>query len=360
MVEQGRLLDSKGEYSGTFSLSELDVPQNVRLVIGRRLAQFSQDTQKALFTAAIIGRSFTFDLLASSVNANPDNLLDCIEEAENYGLVTSTIEYPEARFRFSHELIRQTVVSQVSVARRQRLHLDVAQALETLNAHALEEVVNELAHHLVQAGATADPAKTIRYLSMAARRARLQGALKETGELYRDALMVLKRIPDSRERDHLELGLQLGIGAVLMATRGFTDPGTAAAYQRATNLGERIGDPAQVALALAGLVTHSLLRGELDSALAIADKALAVSRRNGEPRIQIWGNHIAGVVQYHRGHFALARDLLSEALAQYREEDHIKNPQDPGVLSLDYLALSAWQLGAADTARDADTRKHQS
>ncbi|MGO9450123.1 MAG: ATP-binding protein [Candidatus Binataceae bacterium] len=351
LVEQGKLLDSKGEYRNNVSVSDFDVPQGVRMVIGRRLARLTADTLKILCTAAVIGRSFTFELLAASIQADADSLLDSIEEAESAGLISSTVEYPEARFRFSHELTRQTVISQVSVARRQHLHLDIASALESLNANALDEVANDLAHHLFQAGAAADGSKTIRFLSMAAKRARLQGALAEAAEFYRDALMVLKRMPESHERDRLELGLQLGVGAALMATRGYAYADTAAAYQRATSLGERLGDPVQVVLALTGLASQPLLRGELDTAQLLADQVLAVSQRDGKSKTMIWGHYIQGVVLYHRGNLGSAWEHLSQADAEYREEEHKKNPQDPGSESLEYLALAAWQLGMADTAR---------
>ena len=351
LMERGDLVGSSGEFRGDLKLADVDAPQSVRLVIGRRLARLSEESQKVLGTAAVIGRFFTFQLLEAATGVDADSLLDRVEEVEKAGLISSTVQYPEARFNFSHELIRQTVVGQVSVARRQRLHLDVAKALETQNANALEEVANDLAHHLLQAGTTADAAKTIRFLSMAAKRARLQGALTETGDLYRDALMVLKRMPEVPERDQLELGLQLALGAVLMATRGYADKETALAYQRATSLGERLGDPTQVVLALTGLVTPPLLRGELDAAQALAERALAASQRHGESKTQIWGHHIAGVVQYHRGQFASAWDGFSRAHAEYREEEHKKNPHDPGILVLEYMALTAWQLGMADTAR---------
>jgi len=350
LVEQGRLFDSTGAFRKDLKLN-LDVPQSVRDLIGRRLALVSEDTLKMLCTAAVIGRSFTFELLAAAMDVDPDSLLDSVEEAENSGLISSAVQYPEARFRFSHELLRQAVISQVSAARRQRIHLQVGAALEKLHAGALEEVAIELAHHFQQAGAAADSAKTIRYLSMAARRARLQGALTETAEFYREALLLLKKLPVTPERDQLELGFQLGIGAVLIATRGYVDAATAAAYQRATDLGERLGDPTQVVLAFTGLCAGALLRGDFDSAQALADQALAASQRHGKSRTETWGYHIVGTVQYHRGHLASAWDHLSQAKALYREEEHKKNPHDPGIELHEYMALTAWQLGMADTAR---------
>ncbi|MGA9306592.1 MAG: AAA family ATPase, partial [Candidatus Sulfotelmatobacter sp.] len=130
--ERGRLSDPSGTLTRSFKLDATDVPESLRLVIGRRLAGLREQTRKILGTAAVIGRSFTFDLLEASTSTDTEVLLDCIEEAEGTGIISSTLEYPESLFRFSHELISQTVVSEISPPRRQRLHLSVAEAIERL------------------------------------------------------------------------------------------------------------------------------------------------------------------------------------------------------------------------------------
>ncbi|NIU63451.1 MAG: hypothetical protein GWN66_23075, partial [Pseudomonas stutzeri] len=79
---------------------------------------------------------------------------------------TAAADGPEDRFTFAHELIRQTLLSGVSSPRRRRLHLRVAEAMERVYAHALEEHAADLAHHLYQAGAAADPRKTVHYLTL--------------------------------------------------------------------------------------------------------------------------------------------------------------------------------------------------
>ncbi len=167
LVEQGKLFDSDGAFRGDLKLGDIDVPASLRLLIGRRLARLSEKTVKTLGIAAVIGRSFTFDLFAASTKVDDDSLLDCVEEAERAGLISSTVQYPEARFRFSHELIRQAVVSQLSMARRQRFHLNIADAIEHLYSDALEDHANDLAHHLWHAGTVADRGKTARYLAIA-------------------------------------------------------------------------------------------------------------------------------------------------------------------------------------------------
>ena len=116
-----------GSFVEDLNLAEIDVPQSLRLVIGRRLARLSEEARKILAPAAVIGRSFTFELLEASTNMNADSLLDYVEEAEKSGLIYSTLGYPEASFQFSHELIRHAVLSDLSAPRRQRLHLNVVE-----------------------------------------------------------------------------------------------------------------------------------------------------------------------------------------------------------------------------------------
>ena len=54
---------------------------------------------------------------------------------------------------FGHELIRQTLLSDVSAAERERLHLRIAEAISRLYSDDLEAYAGELAYHLSHAGA---------------------------------------------------------------------------------------------------------------------------------------------------------------------------------------------------------------
>src|SRR4029077_6113357 len=63
LKEQGKLIDSVGDFRRDLGLIDVDVPQSLRFVIGRRLARLSAATQEVLGVSAVIGRSFTFELL---------------------------------------------------------------------------------------------------------------------------------------------------------------------------------------------------------------------------------------------------------------------------------------------------------
>ena len=62
---------------------QLQVPEGVRLVLGRRLNRVGTDAKRILTTAAVIGRSFSFRLLEALENAsNQTPLWMLFEEAE--------------------------------------------------------------------------------------------------------------------------------------------------------------------------------------------------------------------------------------------------------------------------------------
>jgi hypothetical protein len=224
LVERGKLMDARGEFRRDLNLSEIDVPQSLRLIIGRRLARLSDDARKILGPAAVLGRSFAFELLEASTRIDADSLLDYVEEVEKAGLIYSTLGYPEASFQFSHELIRNAVLSDLSAPRRQRLHLNVVNGIERVHADALEEQAGNLAHHLWQAGRAADPDKTVQYLALAAQQALKQSACEGALSYFQKALQLLKVLPNSRERARRELELQIDHGLALLATKGSDAP----------------------------------------------------------------------------------------------------------------------------------------
>ena len=209
LAEEGKLFDAKGRWRSDLEVSELDVPEGVRLVIGRRLERVGEECRTVLTSAAVIGRGFSFELLEALSEIGADALLDAVDEAERAHLITSTSDGAEDRFTFAHELIRQTLLSGVSAPRRRRLHLRVAEAMEQVYARAPEQHAADLAHHLYQAGSAADAEKTVRYLTLAGQRALAAVAYEEGARLYRMALQALdlKEKPDEALRCELLLAL---------------------------------------------------------------------------------------------------------------------------------------------------------
>jgi predicted ATPase len=160
---------------------------------------------------------FSFELLEVSTKADASSLLESVEEAERAGLVFSSAESATARFEFSHELVRQAVVGGLSAARRLRLHLEVAEAIERLYSDTLEDHYPDLAHHYSRSD---NVAKAVEYLGRAGQQAMRLSAYTEAISSLSAAIDLLQRLPESLERVRRELQLQLALGPALMTTKG--------------------------------------------------------------------------------------------------------------------------------------------
>jgi class 3 adenylate cyclase/tetratricopeptide (TPR) repeat protein len=152
LAEEHRLTDAAGKWLPQVEIGEVEVPETVRLVLGRRIDRIGETAQRILTTAACIGRTFTFEFLTELAEETEDDLLDALDEAELTRLLVAQ-EGRQPRFVFAHEQIRQTLLGRMSFVRRQRLHRRVADTLERIHAGHLDEHVSDLAYHLAQAGA---------------------------------------------------------------------------------------------------------------------------------------------------------------------------------------------------------------
>jgi class 3 adenylate cyclase len=206
LCASGRLFDDSGRWRPGFEIGETEVPQSVRLLISRRLEQLDPDHRRALASAAVIGRSFTFDDLAGVVRQDEDHLLDALEAAERARLVD---EGDGARYVFVHEQIRQTLVGELSLARRQRVHLRVADVIAERNSGSSVD----LAHHLLSAGSAAPAERTVAAL-LAAARANVQSLAFEDALRHLDNADRLADDDSRLERRRLRADALRGAGRV--------------------------------------------------------------------------------------------------------------------------------------------------
>src|SRR5260370_5696346 len=331
---------------------EVDVPQSLRLVIGRHLARLSDGTMAILNFAAVIGRSFTFELLEAATGEDAEQLLDRVEEGERTGLISSTLDHPASRFRFPHELVRQAVVEGLSPPGRQRIHLRVANAIERLHADALESHANDLAHHLLQAGAAAtDPRRTVRFLAMAAKREISQSAYESAIRDLQNAFELLKQLPHSKERDNRELDLLFDYGLALLAARGWHVPERESTYLRAHKLCLELGGDPRLFSVLYGLWSLHHVRGQHPRAVPYAAGMTQLGMRSPNDGMLVQAHWARGCGQFFMGQFADAHVSFQEGISQYYRQRHgnleREYGQDPCMSCLCYDAMTLWILGYA-------------
>jgi AAA ATPase domain len=129
LIEEGKVFDTAGQFRKDIKIDEIEVPENVRLIVRRRLERLDENEKHALAAAAVIGRSFSFQLLNAISENEVDELFTVIEKAQQMGIIVPSCESAETPFTFTHELVRQTLLASISAPRRQHLHAGVADAI---------------------------------------------------------------------------------------------------------------------------------------------------------------------------------------------------------------------------------------
>src|SRR5206468_2133532 len=87
---------------------QLAIPQTVKEVIGRRLRGLSEECNRVLTLASVLGREFDLDDLTHISGLERESLGELLNEAVAERVVTDVPGAP-ARLRFSHVLVRDTL-----------------------------------------------------------------------------------------------------------------------------------------------------------------------------------------------------------------------------------------------------------
>ena len=187
-------------------------PGDLSAVLGKRLAQATEPAREIAGLAAAVGTNFSLDLLTEASDLAADGVVAAVDELWRDRILR---EFGPG-YDFSHDLLREAAYAEVTPARRWLLHRRIAQGLELLHAGDTDAVAAQLAAQYARAGGQA---KAVAYYQRAAQVAAARFAHAEAIRLYREALSVIKAMPEGRDRDSRELSVLTALAAPLNAGR---------------------------------------------------------------------------------------------------------------------------------------------
>jgi class 3 adenylate cyclase/tetratricopeptide (TPR) repeat protein len=357
LLESGQLAGARGAYRLTAPLEALEVPASVQTVLAARIDRLPEREKKLLQTAAVIGMTFTEDLLRR-VAASVSGLGEAEQGASLSALLAGEFLYeaslyPRLEYSFKHPLTQEVALRSQLRDRRTRVHAAVARALEAEGA-ALDERAAEIAHHWDEAEERGRAARWHARAADWAGRSDPREGLRH----WRRVRELAAHLPDESERR--ELGLR---GCEQILAFGWRTGGSkaeaAAVYEEGRALAEQRGDRRELAL-LVGRYSQILINvGAAHDGIPHAEEAARLAQLCDDPALRAVGATFPAFAYATAGDNRAVVDWADRGLAEVGANDALGREitgYSPRISLLHIRAVGLANLGRLGEA-DAQFRE---
>ena len=330
------------------------VPASLHASLMARLDRLGPAKELAQIGAAI-GREFSHGLMAAVAGKPEAEVQPALDRLVAAGLLFRQGSPPHATYLFKHALVQDAAYGTLLRGPRQELHARIAAATETGMPERVEREPELLAYHYAEAG---QPDTAAGYWLAAGRLAARRSANSEAVAHLRRGIAAVRGLPETVERNHLELALQLALGPALVSSRGFGDAEASTGYQRAAELARRLGDDRDRFAATWGLWITIRAKSASDHMrlrLQYLGEMVEAAERTGDAELLLQAHHSSWSTRIWNGEFASASEHVRSGLALYDPERHrhhalMYGGHDPGVCGNGQGAVALWALGWPDRA----------
>jgi class 3 adenylate cyclase/predicted ATPase len=354
LVETKVLAGQPGAYRQNQELPAIQVPATVQALLSARIDRLSSSQKRLLQTAAVIGNEVSLPLLQAIAGLPEEDLLRGLSHLQSAEFLYETSLYPERIHTFKHALTQNVAYQSLLVSTRKQVHQQIARVLEKQFAETVMTQPELLAHHYSEAGCHKEAAG---HWQRAGERASARSAYVEAIAHFRKGLELLQALPETAERDELELALQFGLATSLVVPQGWTAPEVEQAYARAYELCRQVGETPTLILVLQGLRLLYSGRGERGDAqrsLELGEQLLALAQRQNDNRSLQEAHWALGQTLYYLGELNDARTHLEQSNAFYTPKtlssQADRDAAGTQIACLFYTGWVLWVLGYPDRA----------
>ena len=356
VLESGVVVKHADQYEETRPIPTFSVPATLQDSLMARLDRLGP-AKKVAQLAAVLGRDFSQALLAA-VATDAQSLERDLDSLVSAGILQRAGSSRDASYTFKHALIQDMAYQSLLKATRRTWHARVADTLELRFAASAAAEPERLAWHCEE-GDLID--KAIQYYQSAAEQAQQRSAGSETIRHLSRGIELLQTLPESVARRERELQLQIELGMIVAATKGWGSAAAEAAYRRARELCEHAGELPQVFQVTRGLVIFYTAKAELRTANELAQRLIQLAEQSGESDLLLPAHQQLGILHHYDGNPSDAVAQFQQAIALYETSEHrhltALYGEDLGILARIWMAWSQWLLGypdqAVDTCNDA-------
>jgi DNA-binding SARP family transcriptional activator len=256
------------------NIDSLPLPHSVHHLLQRRLSILPKETREVVNTAAFLGSHFTLETIEESTHFIPNVVLDAVDTLEKVRLLQS-IPADVPTYAFPHEKIRESILVNITPARKRFFHQNIARALEKkIGEQQLSPQSATLAYHYEQAG---DLPNAFKFWLQAGRYAHRLASLHEGVTAFERAERLIARIPELSEQTLYQLYVMWN--EVLFQN---DDPVSIKRINTALLvLGEERQSPLLIGAALSGMSDAYMAENNFEEALKSAQKGLEYVSQSG-------------------------------------------------------------------------------
>ena len=353
VIETGLIEDRGSHYALAGPLPALAIPSTLHDSLMARLDR-SAPVREVAQISAVIGREFSYDVLAAVSPLTSSELEDALDQLTDAALVFRLGPQPRARYVFKHALVQDAAYESLLKAKRRDLHAQIARILETEYLEIAEIEPELLAHHYTEAG-LAEPA--LQYWLKAGQHD-IQGcAHAEAIAHLRRGLALISALPEGEAQVHNEIEFRVALGVPLVGMEGAASQVVRENYIRAQMLCEQAGESEQLYPILWGLWLHHLYNSEMRRARELADRLIEVGQSRNDAALRLEGHHCQWPVRFVTGDLTASLEHCEQGMQLYRAEVHhaltfTYGGHDPGVCARNVSAIALWLLGYPEQARE--------
>ncbi|MFN2283666.1 MAG: tetratricopeptide repeat protein, partial [Anaerolineae bacterium] len=283
LIDQGIVVPEDGGWRLAQEIDLRAVPDSLQGLIMARIDQLLEEARRTLQLAAVVGRTFTHELLAwlssaaalmaQAVITHLDSDLAALQRTE---LVRERARLPELEYIFKHVMVRDVAYESLLLRDRRAYHGLIGQHLEEIyTGQKQEEVYELLAHHY---SLSDEREKALDYLLKSGDKARAAYANLEAIAFYRRA----ETLADELEDVEAQTIIAEGLGDVLFHV-GESDEALAC-YERALTC---CADAQRQADLYRRIAVVYEKRGDYEQALATCAQGIALLPAEAQTSVEM-------------------------------------------------------------------------
>jgi class 3 adenylate cyclase/tetratricopeptide (TPR) repeat protein len=336
----------------TEALENMSIPTTLQDSLMSRLDRMAEAKPIAQL-GSVIGRSFTAAMI-EAVAPDNDDIYAALDQLSEAGLLLNTGQNGTQGYMFKHALVQDTAYHSLLREARRSIHLKIAQKMlagetafgtpepQTIARHCdVGGLSQQAVTHWLQAGVQA-----------LARAANLPAISALTA-----ALRNIEALPESPDRDGLELAVQMCLAPANMAIHGWASDQVRQAAARAQELAQRLGDGKSLFGATFSLMTNFAVGGQMNSAMEVCHALHAMAAAADDPPVIAMACRAMCLPLYFSGQFIESMRQIEWGLSLLTPEmDKAMMPATQSSAIASLLAIKAcvsWQMGKFEEAEAA-------